>query len=215
MRIIAGAARGKSIKTPKGMTTRPTLEKVREAIFSTLAPYLEQAVVLDAFAGSGALGLEALSRGAERVIFCEKARPVQQIIRENTVLCGFAGRAGLYRGAAEEFLRRFAGELNNNKNNENNNENNGINSDAKAVGTIFGSQITIPQGFDIVLLDPPYDKGHIATIEPLLLLPGVLKPGAVVMLETASREPELFSAAVWQLYKTKTYGDTAVYYYGL
>ena len=184
MRIVAGSARGKIIKAPKGTATRPTTEKVREALFSVLGGRVEGACVLDAFAGSGALGLEALSRGAARVIFCEKARTAQQIVRENVVACGFAERADLYRGAAEEALRRWGGD-------------------------------TAGTGFDLVLLDPPYNKGHVGEIEPLLLQPGLLRPEAVVMLETASRSPELFSEPVWRLYKTKTYGDTAVYYYGL
>ncbi len=206
MRIVAGSARGKTIKAPKGMATRPTTEKVREAIFSVLGPYVEGALVLDAFAGSGALGLEALSRGAARVVFCEKARPAQQVIRENVAACGVAKQVSLYRGAAEEALRRWGAGSRGQDNDPNNN----------SEGNIFDYSYEPAEfGFDLVLLDPPYNKGHIAAIEPLLLQLGLLRPGAVVMLETARKSPELFSGDLWQLYKAKTYGDTAVYYYGL
>ena len=178
MRIIAGKARGKTIKAPKGTKTRPTTDRVREAIFSTLNPFLEDAVVLDAFAGSGALGIEALSRGAAQAVFCEKDRQALAVIRENLAATGFDRYAGVCPGSTEQILQRLS-------------------------------------GFDVVLLDPPYNRGLIAAIEPRLLAEGFLREGAVVMLETASKEPELFADPAWELYKTRIYGDTAVYYYGL
>lgn len=178
MRIIAGMAHGKTIKAPKGTKTRPTTDRVREAIFSTLAPFLEDAVVLDAFGGSGALGIEALSRGAAQAFFCEKDRLALAAIRDNLAATGLGGRAKVCPGSTEQTLERLA-------------------------------------GFDVVLLDPPYNRGLIAAIEPRLLAEGFLNEGAIVMLETASKEPELFTDPAWELYKTRVYGDTAVYYYGL
>lgn len=86
MRIIAGEHRGRRLEAPKGQGTRPTTDRVRESLMSALVSQrgtLEDAVVLDAFAGSGALGLEALSRGAARVVFCERDREAQGVIERN------------------------------------------------------------------------------------------------------------------------------------
>jgi 16S rRNA (guanine966-N2)-methyltransferase len=82
MRIIAGTHRGSRLVTPKGLDTRPTGDRVREAAFNLIGP-LEGALVLDLFAGSGAMGLEALSRGAERAVFVESDRAATRAIEEN------------------------------------------------------------------------------------------------------------------------------------
>ena len=86
MRIIAGNARGRRLAAPKGMQVRPTPDRVREALFSILMANIEGAEVLDLFAGSGALGLEALSRGARHVTFAEKSRRVIEILEQNCQL---------------------------------------------------------------------------------------------------------------------------------
>ena len=83
MRVIAGTYGGRALKAPKGENTRPTSDRVREALFSILGARTEGARVLDLFAGSGALGLEALSRGARSVTFVDDARPAIQAIRSN------------------------------------------------------------------------------------------------------------------------------------
>ena len=82
MRIIAGERRGASIAAPKGDTTRPTGDRVREAAYNLIGP-VEDAAVLDLFAGSGAMGLEALSRGARRCVFVESDRAACAVIRDN------------------------------------------------------------------------------------------------------------------------------------
>jgi 16S rRNA (guanine966-N2)-methyltransferase len=82
MRIIAGSRKGHSIAAPPGRNTRPTSDRVRENVFNILGP-LDEAVVLDLYAGSGALGLEALSRGAARVVFVEKDRDAAKVIESN------------------------------------------------------------------------------------------------------------------------------------
>src|SRR5437899_6040970 len=82
MRIVAGRLGGRRIAAPRGAKTRPTSERVREALFATLAS-VEGATVLDLFAGSGALGIEALSRGAARAVFAERARPALAVLHAN------------------------------------------------------------------------------------------------------------------------------------
>ena len=97
MRITGGAAKGIPIKAPKGLETRPTSDKVREAVFQTIGPFLPEARVLDLFAGSGALGLEALSRGANFCCFVEKELSAARIIGENLEKTGFRKNADILR----------------------------------------------------------------------------------------------------------------------
>ena len=83
MRIISGKYRGRKLNSPQGREVRPTTERVKEAIFSIILPYLDEAVVLDLFAGSGGLGIEALSRGAKHVYFCDISEKSIAVIRQN------------------------------------------------------------------------------------------------------------------------------------
>jgi 16S rRNA (guanine966-N2)-methyltransferase len=93
VRIIAGEWRGRRIQAPPGAATRPTADRVREAWMSAIAPEIPGARVLDLFAGSGALGLEALSRGAERAVFVEQAPAALRVLRANLEALGAGGRA--------------------------------------------------------------------------------------------------------------------------
>src|SRR5215212_7046670 len=83
MRIIAGSRKGHRIDAPRGRATRPTSDRVRENVFNLVAPWLEDATVLDLFAGSGAMGIEALSRGAERATFVESQQEACRVIDRN------------------------------------------------------------------------------------------------------------------------------------
>lgn len=129
MRIVAGKFRGAHIEAPKGVSTRPTSDKIRQAMFNVLehgAPDFdfEGARVLDLFAGSGALGLEALSRGARFCLFVEESAEARAAIRRNVEALGLTG--------ASKIWRRDATKLG-------------------AAGTM--------QSFDLVFCDPPYGKG--------------------------------------------------------
>lgn len=93
MRVISGKARGKRIVTLEGTDTRPTLDRVKEALFSKIQFELPDAEVLDLFAGSGALGIEALSRDAKRAIFCDSNYKAANIIKQNIENCKFEDSA--------------------------------------------------------------------------------------------------------------------------
>lgn len=84
MRIISGKARGTKLYTLEGIHTRPTLDRVKEALFNIIQTKLLNAIVLDLFAGSGALGLESLSRGAKKAILCDNHFEAISIIKKNT-----------------------------------------------------------------------------------------------------------------------------------
>lgn len=125
MRIIAGSWRGRRLKTVKGRGVRPTTDRVREAWMAALGADLEDARVLDLFSGSGALGLEALSRGARHVTFVEKARGALEVLRGNVGLLDAGDRCRIVRGDAMAFVQGLG-----------------------------------PNEFDLVLADPPYDRGY-------------------------------------------------------
>lgn len=104
MRIVAGEWGGRRIQAPPGRATRPTTDRVREAWMSTVADFIPGARVLDLFAGSGALGLEALSRGAEHAVFVEQAPPALRALRANLDALGAAARAEIVRGDAVRYV---------------------------------------------------------------------------------------------------------------
>ncbi|MBF0202619.1 MAG: 16S rRNA (guanine(966)-N(2))-methyltransferase RsmD [Desulfamplus sp.] len=93
MRIIAGSCRGRRLKSPENRSIRPTSDRIRESVFNILGNRVEGACVLDLFAGTGALGLESLSRGASSSLFVDIARGACKIIRENIDLCRFSHHA--------------------------------------------------------------------------------------------------------------------------
>ena len=105
MRIISGSARGRKLKELQGMDTRPTTDKVKESLFNIIQFELEGRRVLDLFAGTGQLGLEALSRGAEGCVFVDQRREAAALVRENVKLCRFEDRAQVVQGEAQTFLR--------------------------------------------------------------------------------------------------------------
>jgi 16S rRNA (guanine966-N2)-methyltransferase len=108
MRVIAGRYGGRRLRAPQGAATRPTSERVREAVFSMLGP-LDGAHVLDLFAGSGALGIEAISRGAARVTFVERAPAARAVLAANLEALGIPGQTARVRsGDARPELRAAA-----------------------------------------------------------------------------------------------------------
>lgn len=104
LRVIAGSAGGLRLEAPPGRATRPTTERVREAVFSSLGRAVVGASVLDLYAGTGAMAIEALSRGAARAVLVERDRLAAAVCRRNIERTGFAGRARVVEGAVERFL---------------------------------------------------------------------------------------------------------------
>ena len=109
MRVIAGTLKGRRLKTPKWEGLRPTSDKLRETLFNILAPRLEGARVVDAYAGTGAVGVEALSRGAAHVTFIEKDRRAAALIEENLAVCGVTAGYTIEVGDVKAVLGRMAG----------------------------------------------------------------------------------------------------------
>lgn len=104
MRVITGSARGRRLNELKGMETRPTTDKVKESIFNCIQFDVENARVLDLFAGTGQLGIEALSRGARSAVFVDKRTDAVRLIRDNLALCDFSDHAQVICGDSMGYL---------------------------------------------------------------------------------------------------------------
>jgi 16S rRNA (guanine(966)-N(2))-methyltransferase RsmD len=109
VRVIAGRLKGRRLKTPSWTGLRPTSDKLRETLFNILAPRIEGARVLDGFAGTGAVGIEAISRGAAHVVFVENDRRAAALIAGNLAECGVEAGYTIERGDVESVLRRSGG----------------------------------------------------------------------------------------------------------
>nr|WP_303706247.1 16S rRNA (guanine(966)-N(2))-methyltransferase RsmD [Brevundimonas naejangsanensis] len=163
MRIVAGSLKGRAIVTPEGQNTRPTSDRARQAIFNVLehAPWAEglhEARVIDLYAGSGALGFEALSRGAAFCLFVDTDDGARGAIRENMDAYGLFGRCRVHRRSATD------------------------------LGPRPGSA---GEAFTLAFLDPPYARGLGEQTLARLLEGGWLAPGAVVVFERGSDEPDI------------------------
>jgi 16S rRNA (guanine966-N2)-methyltransferase len=183
-RIISGLAGGRRILAPPGAGTRPTSDRVREALFSRLEhlDVLRGARVLDLYAGSGALGLEAASRGAASVVLVEQARPAAAVIRRNAA-------------ALADVLG-------------------GISVRAESVEKALGTPPEQHQRFDLVLLDPPYEVGEEALADVLraLVAGAWLDPDALVVVERSARSPEPRWPEGLSATVERRYGETTMWF---
>jgi 16S rRNA (guanine966-N2)-methyltransferase len=111
MRVIAGRFRSRKLKSVPGLNVRPTPDRLRESLFSIVAPQLEGATFLDAYAGSGSVGIEALSRGAERVILIERNAQALAVIRENLQTLGISAEVIVVRGNASAAIGQHSADI--------------------------------------------------------------------------------------------------------
>lgn len=111
MRVIAGEFRSRRLKALPGLNTRPTPDRLRETLFDVLAPQIPGCVFMDIYAGTGAVGIEALSRGARRAIFVEKNRAAVGVIRDNLATLGLENRAEVFSAKAATVLERVHAEI--------------------------------------------------------------------------------------------------------
>jgi len=177
MRIIAGASKGRKLATPKSQSIRPTSDRVKESLFNILGSEVEGKVVLDLFAGTGNLGIEALSRGAERVIFVEKGRKALQLIQRNIAQIGLEGRV--------EIIPRDAN---------------------RAIGILMEKG----EIFDLILMDPPYEKGLIKRTLLKLISHPIYATGSILVIEHDRREPMPDTLEGWNLVRERRLGDTVI-----
>ena len=175
MRVIAGIARSLKLKTPAGMNVRPTTDRIKETLFNILSPDIYGCTFLDLFCGSGAIGIEALSRGAERAVFVDDNRTSCQFANDNLVFTKLVDKAEVIRADA-----RFASDT------------------LKSRGLQF----------DIVFLDPPYDKGFEKTVLEQASFCDILKNDGIVIVEcSASTEFDYSEDCGLEVYREKVYGS--------
>jgi 16S rRNA (guanine966-N2)-methyltransferase len=192
-RVIAGEAGGRRLAVPDGRDTRPTSDRAREGLFATITSKLGSlagARVLDLYAGSGAVGLEALSRGAEHVLLVEYGARAARVIRENIEAIGLPG-AVLAADRVERVL-------------------------ARGPAPAGGQDGTEGGRYDLVFADPPYALADAAVFQVLSLLAGQgwLAPGALVIVERATRSGPVNWPDGFVPDKSRRYGE-ATFWYGL
>jgi 16S rRNA (guanine(966)-N(2))-methyltransferase RsmD len=177
MRIISGVSKGRRLATPKSQAIRPTSDRVKESIFNLLGNEVEGKVVLDLFAGTGNLGIEALSRGAKRVLFVEKGRQALRLIWKNISQVGMRERS--------EIL-------------------------PKDVSRAIGILKQRGESFDLILMDPPYEKGLIQKTLLKLQSHGIYHEDSILVIEHNRREPIPEKLEGWTLVRQRGIGDTLI-----
>ena len=170
MRVIAGKYKGRKLNSPDDYSVRPTTDKVKEAMFSILTNELYGARVLDLFAGTGGLGIEALSRGAEYCLFADSSRRSLEILRSNLEHCKVAEEIRIKAGDYRKVLKNLTGRI----------------------------EEGLEEPFDIILLDPPYDGGFMDEIFALISEGGLLADEGTIVAEHRKEEdlPEEFHGFV-------------------
>lgn len=111
MRVIAGEFRSRRLKTLPGLDTRPTPDRLRETLFNIITPLIAGTVFVDAYAGTGAVGIEALSRGAKKAVFIERSRTAVEVIRDNLHSLGLTRQAEVFTGKSLQVLDRLGADI--------------------------------------------------------------------------------------------------------
>lgn len=186
MRITGGTARGHTLATPKSRIRfiRPTSDRTREALFSILAPRIPDSIILDLYAGTGALGIEALSRGAQKAYFVDQSRQALALIHANLTHC--------FPSPAASLLQLNL---------------------AKRDGRQLVNKLPAEQIFDIIFIDPPYErKLAVLTLEMVHATDIVAHDGIVVVEERKEQHlPERCNNL--KLTDQRHYGETGLWFY--
>ena len=194
MRIIAGKFRGRKLKSPPSIQTRPTSDRLRETLFNILSPRIEGARFLDLCAGTGAVGIEALSRGTAQVTFVDQSREMCALIEENLEPLKIAtGEIEIVMAEAVEFLRGRA---------------------AQAKPSLTVGLLPRSQPFDIVFFDPPYAADY----EVVLDYVGehaaeLLAKAGVVIIEHDKKKHLREDAGKLKRYRVVRQGDSSLSFY--
>ena len=180
IRVIAGVCKGRLLKTPPNWPGRPTADRVKEALFNILSPVLPGSKFLDLFAGSGNVGIEALSRGAESVFFVEQDRRAVKAIFENLSALSLKNGARVLPADVFAAIKRLA---------------------------------RAGECFDLIFLDPPYERHLERPALEKIAGSGLLKPGGIIIAESSKREvlPSRIDSLV--LVRQEKYGDTMLTFF--
>ncbi len=174
MRVISGCARGLKLKSPEGLNTRPTADRIKESLFNIIAPYIYDCSFLDLFSGTGAIGIEALSRGAKDACFVDFDKNSIDVIKQNINLAKFDQKATIYNLSVLDCIDKLHYE------------------DKK---------------FDIIFLDPPYDKDLLLPALKKIEKTKILKKDGFIICEQHIKEKELNLQNLYT-YRVKEYKIT-------
>ncbi|HEY1810570.1 MAG TPA: 16S rRNA (guanine(966)-N(2))-methyltransferase RsmD [Acidobacteriaceae bacterium] len=197
MRVIAGTYRSRPLAAPRGMATRPTTDRLRETLFNVLAPHMEGARFADLYAGTGAVGIEALSRGAAHVTFVENAASAIAALRANLAALGIRGGFQLEQRSVPVVLRNLA-----------------------ARNAAAGNLAVRDPYFTLIYLDPPWEDAAAYTQSLNLLAASaaaLLAPEAIVIAEHGRRGSATLADTYGALdrYRLLEQGDAALSFYRL
>lgn len=177
MRITGGTFKNQTLKSPKGEQTRPTSERLRETIFNIAQGYVEEKTFLDLYAGSGAVGIEAISRGASFATFIEIDRKALHALQENIKKLELEDRTKVFAGDVLALLKRLK-----------------------------------EKSFDLIFIDPPYEKGFQEKTLQLIDEFGLLaKEGLIFVEESVNNELTFPKYSTFQLRKKRKVGSTFLY----
>lgn len=191
MRIISGKRRGYKLDSPPGDGTRPTTDRVKESLFNIIQMRFPCRLVLDLFAGSGALGIEALSRGADCAVFVENSRKSADLVNNNLNGSGFQEFSVLYQTDAIDFLDKLF--------------------DGDVMVTLDGKNIPfkLTHGFDIIFLDPPYNKGLLIKALDKIYEYNLLSDDGIIVAETETGGEDI-TCTGFDIIKSSRYGKTVI-----
>ena len=177
MRVISGMLKGRRLVAPAGLSTRPTADRIKESVFNILGSSVQSAMVLDLFAGTGALGIEALSRGATHAVFIDQAKTALAAIRTNIRNLGIGDRTRVLQWNISKGLKCLS---------------------------------SIPQAFDLVFMDPPYESNAVVPALTALIACDALAPGVQIVIEHSIREPLSISMVPLTVTDQRRFGKTLV-----
>lgn len=179
MRIISGIAGGRKLKMPKGGLTRPAMNMVKEATFNILGQLVTDAIVLDLFAGSGSLGIEALSRGAKSAVFVDSSKDCIKTIWHNLKLTGFDNQSEVYCMSCIRFVKK-----------------------------------KFQEPFDIVFVDPPYQKNLVSPLLPVIEKSDSFNSDTIFIIERQKRDEHgLENNEKFKIVKERAFGDTVLTFF--
>jgi len=175
MRVIAGEFKGRHLKAVSGSNTRPTSDKIKESVFHMLGPFFKGGLCLDLFAGSGSLGIEAISRGMDKGIFVDKSSSAIRVIHKNVEMLKIKSQCEIYRNDAYRALQIMS------KKN---------------------------LRFDLIILDPPYDRGHYQKVIDYIVEKELLLPTGQLYIEHRPEKKITFNATQVERKLEKKYNET-------
>lgn len=179
-RIISGSFKGRSLKTFSGTNTRPTADRVKESVFNIIQDKLPGSSVLDLFAGTGSLGLEAISRGCNIAVFVEKDKRALAVLRENCKVLGCTDDIVIMPMDVEKAIRSL-----------------------QAKDYVF----------DIVFMDPPYDRNLETPVLLTLSESGIVKNDGIIILEHMTKAKQPDATGIFTRFDTRRYGSTSISFY--